>query len=220
MKIIVVSLFAIWCAFNPPAKPRVLIIGDSVSLGYYPFVKETLKDKADVYHNAGNAEFAGNAQSSGYGTKKIKSWLGDEHWDVIVFNWGLWDIAYRNPAPTGPGVLDKKNGKLTTTPEQYKLHLEEIIAVLKRTGAKLVLITTTYVPENEPGRFSADARKYNRIAKQLARKNGIIINDLYKPSIKIHNKFYLEKNNVHYVKEGYWELSTIVVHKLENMLHL
>ena len=36
--------------------PRVLIIGDSISLGYTPQVKQLLKDKANVIHNKGNAQ--------------------------------------------------------------------------------------------------------------------------------------------------------------------
>lgn len=212
MKIIIVSFLALCGALYQPAKPKVLIIGDSISIGYFPFVKEALKDKAEVYHNAGNG------QSTENGVSKIKSWLGDEHWDVIQFNWGLWDVAYRSPAIKGTGVLNKKDGKLTTTPDQYKRNMEELVSVLKNTGAKLIFVNTTYVPENEPGRFSADVRKYNRIAEKIAKKNCIIINDLYKPSVKIHKEMGLGKDNVHYSKEGYKALSIFITHKLEEVL--
>jgi lysophospholipase L1-like esterase len=214
MKIIIVCMLTIWGTLYQPAKPKVLIIGDSISIGYFPFVKDALKDKADVYHNAGNA------QSTENGVSKIKTWLGDEHWDVIQFNWGLWDLAYRSPALKGTGALDKKNGKLTTTADQYRRNMEELVSILKKTGAKLVFVNTTYVPENEPGRFSADVKKYNRIAEKVAKKNCIIINDLYKPSVKIHKDMGLGDDNVHYSKEGYEELSKVITHKIENVLSL
>ncbi|MEC8506873.1 MAG: SGNH/GDSL hydrolase family protein, partial [Planctomycetota bacterium] len=35
--------------------PRVLIIGDSISLGYTPYVASILKGRAKVVHNPGNA---------------------------------------------------------------------------------------------------------------------------------------------------------------------
>ena len=212
MKIIIVSLLALWSALYQPAKPKVLIIGDSISIGYFPFVKDALKDKADIYHNAGNA------QSTTNGLNKLKSWLKDEQWDVIQFNWGLWDLAYRSPAPKGPGVLDKTNGKLSVTPEQYKKNLEALISVLKETGAKLIFVNTTYVPVNEPGRNYSDVKIYNLIAEELAKKHGITINDLYSPSVKIHNALGLGENDVHYTKNGYKELSKYIIQGIERQL--
>ena len=66
--------------------PRVLLIGDSICGGYEKGVKRLLDGKAEVVKNAGNAEYTGT------GLKKIDEWLGDGKWDVIHFNWGLWDM--------------------------------------------------------------------------------------------------------------------------------
>ena len=35
--------------------PKVLIIGDSISMGYTPPLTDMLRGKAEVIHNAGNA---------------------------------------------------------------------------------------------------------------------------------------------------------------------
>ena len=67
--------------------PRILIIGDSISIGYTPFVKELFQGRAEVVHNPGNA------QHTGTGLENIDLWLGDGHWDVIHFNWSLWDLC-------------------------------------------------------------------------------------------------------------------------------
>ena len=40
-------------------KTKILIIGDSFSIGYTPFVTENLKDIAFVSHNSGNAKHTG-----------------------------------------------------------------------------------------------------------------------------------------------------------------
>ncbi len=197
-----------------PPQPKVLIIGDSISIGYFPFVKSALANKAEVYHNAGNA------QSSTNGVAKIKTWLGDTRWDVIQFNWGLWDVAYRTPVEKGTGPLDKTNGKLTTTPKEYEQNIEKLIHELEKTGARLIFVNTTYVPKAEPGRNSSDVRKYNRIAEKMMKKHKIIINDLYTPSIGIHSQKGLGTDNVHYSTEGYEALSFYVTNVLERVISL
>jgi len=205
-----ILIFLLCSAFKmSDHKPRILIIGDSISIGYFPFVKQALNTEADVYHNKGNAQFSAN------GLQKIKSWLGDGHWDIIQFNWGLWDIAYRNPAVNNQGHRDKVNGKLTATPEQYQQNLEALVAILKKTGAKLIFVTTTVVPDNEAGRFVNDVEKYNIIAKKVMKKNGIQVNDLYPLSVSTHRQFGLGDDNVHYTEKGYQILSQQIIKVLK-----
>src|ERR1051325_9877533 len=77
-------------AFAPvtdrPGLPRVLLIGDSISIGYTVTVQKALAGKANVHRIPENGADTVN------GLKKIESWLGDSHWDVIHFNWGLHDL--------------------------------------------------------------------------------------------------------------------------------
>lgn len=199
-------------SFDAAESQKVLIIGDSISIGYFPFVKTSLKAQAEVYHNAGNA------QSTANGLKKLSAWLAEDEWDIIQFNWGLWDLAYRVPAEKGPGKLDKQLGKLTATPQQYRKNLEALVDILKTTKAKLVFVNTTYVPADEPGRHSSDAEKYNKIALKIMREHGIPVNDLYTPSVKIHREFGLGADNVHYTEAGYRALSKHVSSCLERTI--
>jgi hypothetical protein len=194
-------------------KPRILIIGDSISIGYTPFVKKALSDKAIVQHNAGNAKF------SSYGLEQLDHWLGNEKWDIIQFNWGLWDLCYRDPSKEAlVGNRDKKHGAITATKSQYKANLEAIVKRLKQSGAKLIFVTTTVVPENEPGRYPADVVAYNKIAKGIMKKNGIVVNDIFPLSQKVHQQFGLGSDNVHYNAQGYQALSVQVVDKLNQLL--
>jgi len=131
-------------AFAPQAPaqdplPRVLLIGDSISIGYAPFVAELLDGQAEVHHNPGNAAH------TGVGLEKLDEWLGDEPWDVIHFNWGLHDLCWRRRSD-GAGK-DKADGVLTHTPEQYAQNLDVLVRRLEATGADLVFATTTPVPE-------------------------------------------------------------------------
>ena len=201
--------FLLFAAFTTPGKPKVLIIGDSISIGYFPFVKEALKDKADLVHNPGNA------QATHKGLKELDTWLSAEKWDIIQFNWGLWDLAYRNPESKIQGNRDKVNGKVTSTPEVYRRNLETLVARLEKTGAKLIFVTTTYVPAEDEGRFAGDDVKYNSIALEVMKKHNIPVNDLYATSVGVHAKYGLGANNVHYSAEGYQVLSKQIVKGLE-----
>ena len=64
-----------------PSPPRVLIIGDSISMGYTPATKKLLMDKANVQR------IPGNAGHTGMGIEKLDTWLeklGGGKWDVII----------------------------------------------------------------------------------------------------------------------------------------
>ena len=74
--------------------PRVLLIGDSISMGYTLDVRELLKDKANVHRIPTNGGPTTN------GLKGLKDWLGDSKWDVIHFNWGLHDLKYIQDDPS------------------------------------------------------------------------------------------------------------------------
>jgi len=108
--------------------PRVLLIGDSICGGYQRGVKKLLAGKAVVVKQQGNA------QHTGTGLEKLDEWLGDGKWDLIHFNWGLHDLAYRNPKSKNFGHLDKVNGKLTTSLADYEKNLRKLVARLKKTG--------------------------------------------------------------------------------------
>ena len=186
-------------------KPKILIIGDSISLGYTPFVKTHFANRAVIEHNPGNA------QHTGTGLKKIKEWIGDEDWDIIQFNWGLWDLCYRHPDSKVQGNRDKINGKITYGIEDYSANLDSIVSIVKaETDAKLIFVTTSYVPEKEAGRFSGDALKYNEAAKRIMEKHGVEVNDIFKKSVVIHKELGSGPDNVHYTKEGYKALGEAI----------
>ncbi|MBB6324907.1 hypothetical protein FHS59_000522 [Algoriphagus iocasae] len=208
----ILFLLGFGTSFNQD-KLKILIIGDSISIGYTPFVQEYFSDQAIIYHNPGNAEHTGT------GIQKIEEWIGEEDWDIIQFNWGLWDLAYRHPDSKEYGNRDKVNGKITSSLEEYEQNLDSLVTFIqKKTDAKLIFATTTYVPKKEAGRFAKDAQRYNKVAKSIMKKHGVLINDLYPPSKKIHSKLGLGETDVHYTPEGYKELGKIVYEFLKDEL--
>ena len=204
-RLIILAIFIISLTGFVKYIPRILIIGDSISIGYTPFVKKKLIKKATIFHNPGNA------QHTGTGLEKVDEWIGDEKWDIIQFNWGLWDLCHRQPDSKVQGNRDKENGKITYTIDEYASNLDSIVTRLQTlTQAKLIFVTTTYVPENEAGRFEEDAIRYNDAAKRIMKKHSVIVNDLYDQSISIHHKYGKGSDDVHYTDLGYEKLGELV----------
>ena len=188
--------------------PEVLIIGDSISNGYTPHVAQLLKEKAIVKHHRGNA------QHTGTGLKKLDQWIGKTEWDVIHFNWGLWDLCYRHPESKVQGKRDKVNGTITTTLEQYEKNLDKLVTRLKKTDAKLIWAHTTVVPEKEAGRIVGDDKKYNDLAARIMQEYGVTINDLHSLSKAFPFEHFKKPGDVHYTMDGYKKLAEQVADKL------
>ena len=106
---------------DDPKLPRVLLVGDSISIAYTVPTRDLLKGKANVHR------IPTNAGHTGMGIAGLPKWLKKlgGKWDVIHFNWGLWDLCYRNPKSKNQGRRDKVSGKLTHTIGQYTANLEK-----------------------------------------------------------------------------------------------
>lgn len=177
-------------------RPRVLIIGDSISLGYTPSVKRMMSEEAEVVHNKGNA------QHTGTGLAKLDEWLGEKPWDVIHFNWGLWDLCYRHPDAKTQGRRDKVNGSITLSLADYEKNLEQLVTRLKATDAVLIFATTTPVPEGELGRVIGDDVRYNNAARRVMERHEITINDLHAAVLPRLAELQKPGGDVHFLAEG------------------
>jgi acyl-CoA thioesterase-1 len=188
-------------AVTDPKLPRVLLIGDSICIGYAAHVRHLLKGKANVYRIPENGGPTTN------GLAKLKSWLGDGHWDVIHFNFGLHDLKLI----TG--------GQRRITPDEYERNLGELAGRLKSAGAKLIWASTTPVPEplGKLGRVAADVPVYNARAKKVMAENHIPTNDLYDFALPQLSKIQ-RPANVHYTEEGYEALAKQVAASIEAAL--
>ena len=118
-----------------------------------------------------------NGSSSDVGLKNLDAWLATDgagkKWDVIHFNWGLHDLKHWKDGKLDPA------GPQVNPVDQYEKNLREIVARLKKTGAKLIFATTTPVPEGTVGRVAGDEVGYNTAAERVMKDEGIAIDDLH-----------------------------------------
>jgi len=167
-------------AFINPNKasslPRVLIIGDSISIGYTDPTRNNLKGIADVFRPPVNCAH------TGYGLALIETWLGTNKWDVIHFNFGIWDTHMLDVRGNLVLVEDKNSSpgaiRIRYTPEQYRENLTQLVKILKGTGAKLIWASTTPIMSRTGSRFEA-IPILNQVAAELMKSQGIAIDDLY-----------------------------------------
>lgn len=174
--------------------PRVLIIGDSISIGYTLDVRALLKGKANVHRIPTNGGPTSN------GLKHIDEWLGSGNCDVIHFNWGLHDLKYIRNDPSKRVDPQTLGSHPQVALGDYEKNLNSLVQKMKTTGAKLIWCNTTHVPAGSEGRVEGDENPYNEAADRVMASAGIPTNDLRahalaKPDAQL-------PANVHYSSEG------------------
>ena len=157
---------------DDPLLPRVMVVGDSISMNYHEAAKTELKGIANYYR------IDGNSGSTVGAIKNMDMWLGDYtqkglQWDVIQFNSGLHDMKQK--------IL---KGAYAVPIEKYKRNLVKEIELLKKTGATLIWCATTPV-QNDSGnanyafRTKGAEKVFNQAALEVLREYPeILINNL------------------------------------------
>jgi len=170
-----------------PNLPNVLLVGDSITRGYYPAVEKDLTGAANVYLFASSI-------CSGDWRLPIQLHIYFEtmglHFAVIQFNNGMHGWGY--------------------TEQQYAAGLPKVIAALRAgaPGAGLIWASTTPVlhdaanpsGEGQGGATNARIDARNHLAAALMRRDQIPTDDLHALMLKHQD---LHKGDVHYTDAGY-----------------
>ena len=198
-----------------PGLPRVLLIGDSISIAYTVPVRELLKGKANVHRAPVNCQSSATGLS---GTKGPNSWQGDQKWDVIHFNFGIWDSK-----------IVPSTGQPAVSKEAYVNNLLEIAKRLQATGAKVIFATTTPIPDcltsqpTAPAALAPNARFFvplpepNAAAADALKKAGVSIDDLYAAIYPDREKYWNPKD-LHFSPKGSDLLAKAVAASIESQL--
>ena len=145
---------------NKTDLPHVLLIGNSITRGYYKKVEQTLKGKAYV-GRLSNSKSVGDPAL----LEEIAVVLKNTHFDIIHFNNGLHGFDY--------------------TKEEYDKNFPKLIKIIRRYApkAKLIWATTTPVRAGEKMKDFAPITERLKIRNEIALKyinrEGIKVNDLW-----------------------------------------
>lgn len=179
----------------------VLLLGDSIRMGYCHYVKEKLNDIAEVCYPEENCGY------TQYTLVELPKWInlvGDPgKVDVIHWNNGHWDVAHWG-----------KEDVSLNSPEQYALMLERIYRKMRALcpNAKIIFaLTTPMNPDGDGGnnpRTNGEIEQYNFIAYKVMGNLGVQINDLYSIISKQPSSIYIDY--AHLSEKGYQLLAGLV----------
>ena len=166
---------------------NLLLIGDSIRMGYDKSVKKTLEGKANVIFPEENCRFSSYILRHFHGYfKDVKG----EDIDVIHWNAGLWDcLRLFEEEPHTPIDI-------------YEYYIERICIRIKKLcpNARVIFATSTKVLSEKMSRdfmrYNEDIEKYNEAAISIVKKYGFKVNDLYALSATLPEEAHSDA--VHY----------------------
>ncbi len=189
---------------------NIYLIGDSIrygsksSKGYEYFLKQKLKDKANIYSPDENCRFAQ------YTLRALCDWVwqvNPAEIDIVHWNNGLWDVLRLNDdEPLTP--LDVYINMLERVYKKIKLFFP---------NAKIFFaLSTPIIEENAPlgwMRYNSEIEEYNLAAKQLMKKLGVEVNDLYSVAKDFDKSYYADW--VHFNDVGANILADKIIERLD-----
>ena len=143
---------------------RVLLLGDSIRMGYQPMVTELLQGKAEVTGPEDNCRF------TLYTLWHVSQWVNAAgEVDLIHWNNGIWDL-----------YTHLQDGSSISTPEEYGRNLRRILKEIQalRPKARILFATTTPVAEGNGQISNESIDCINAIAHEIMRDERIEVDDL------------------------------------------
>ena len=149
---------------------NLLLIGDSIRIGYDKSVRKSLEGKANVIFPEENCRFASYVLRHFH---EYVTRIKGENVDVVHWNTGLWDCL-------------RLFGEDPHTPlDVYEYYIDRICIRIKKIcpNAKVIFATSTWVISAEMSddakRYNEEIEQYNEAAVKVVKKYGFEVNDLY-----------------------------------------
>ena len=174
---------------------KVILVGDSIRMGYEPVAVRELKGWAEVIEMGGVQ--GGNTRNV---LAHLDEWVTSRDPDIVHFNAGLHDMA----RDLGPGPENR------VPLDEYRANLERILQTLQReTRAALVFALTTPVDLGRQlavakavNRTAEDVAAYNAAAREVTAGTGVALNDLHAAVVEGGAAELLDEDGVHFTAAG------------------
>lgn len=160
---------------------KVVLIGDSIRMGYDKYIKDALEKTAEVFYPDENCRFAEYVLRYAHEWKANGGW-GDDV-DLVHWNAGLWD------------ALELFGDEPLTSLSYYGEAIKRIDKRIRMLfpNAKIVFATCTNVNEEmsrpEFTRHNSTIQKYNEEALRALKDTDTVINDLYSLTASLPNEY-------------------------------
>lgn len=190
---------------------KIILLGDSIRMGYDKYVKNALERVADVYYPTENCRFSTHV------FRFLPDWKAEGKWpddvDLVHWNAGLWDVLEID----GEGPLN--------TPDTYEMNIGRIYRKIKSMFPNAVQVfatSTNIVEEGYKGGFKRHnhfIEQYNKIAVNTLKSYDVQINDLYEPTRDIPKEFRSDMTHF-YTPEGTKLIGDRVLSVICNLLDI
>lgn len=203
---------AVICALPATADeklPKVVLIGDSIRIGYAPLVAKKLQGQAEVVSSAQNGFDSANV------LVKLDEWVIREKPALIHFNCGLHDLKF-----------DKKRMAHQVPITVYEQNLRKLVGRIRQeTSAILIFANTTPIHDQRHAqrkanfeRFEADVQKYNAAAAKIMKELAVPLHDLHEVVIRGDMRKMLAQDGTHYTPAANEILATAVAQTISRQL--
>ena len=187
---------------------KVVLIGDSIRMGYQPLVMKKCK-KAEVW---GPME---NCRHSLWVLDHFQEWVADQEPDVVHVNFGIHDC------------IPMADGNHQVLLPQYRLSIKRVISKVKDLGkTQMIWATTTPLYRSEQDkpmnewqvREDAQLKEYNDAALEIVQAKSLPVNDLHEVIMSNDYSKCLIEDGCHMTEFGNDVLSDAVVKATEELL--
>lgn len=175
---------------------KVLLLGDSIRIGYQNEVKKLLENEYEVIFPCENGRFA--AYTLWQANQELKQ---NPDIALVHFNNGYWDMNIEEPLNEPMHPID-----------EYKYVLSRTVKLCRKCGAKVVFATTTPILDSGSARDNTGVQvtlnysnewvnEYNKAAAEVMKELDVPVNDLYALCME-DDKRYKCEDRLHLNSEG------------------
>lgn len=189
---------------------NILLIGDSIRMGYDKSVQKTLSGIANVYFPEENCRFATYVLRYLHNYKGL---LDGKKPDVLHWNAGLWDC------------LRLFEEDPLTPIEVYRYYIDRICQRIKKLfpDTKVIFATSTAVLSEKMDinfkRYNEEIEAYNQVAVSVVEQYGFTVNDLYTLSASLPEDAHSDPVH-YYTPEGTEAFTNQVLRYLADAMEL
>ena len=198
-----------------PALPRILVVGDSISMGYRGFITEHFKGRAYVDYWVGGGWFEYDVKKDDF--PALRTWdgvLSNGPYDVV--SWNAMTLHMWNGAP---GRCSEAN---------YPANMTKVVEHLQKTAPNTKFIWIRCTPWRttpDTGRPTVDPSKndfivrLNKATDEIMAKHGIPEIDLYGLCEKKFDTVPTgSKDSVHWSRDVSREMAELIIKAIEERL--
>lgn len=179
---------------NMKKKIKVLLLGDSIRMGYEEYVKQGLGSNFETIYPEDNGR---DVSTTLWQANQV--FKNNEFFDVIHWNNGYWDMNIESPMTEAFHPVDEYQHFLVRMVKFFSQHTRKLVF------ANSLPVMDTGLDDTKTGLIitydNECITKYNKAAEKVMKEFNIPINDLYQFVLKDHN-YYKNVDKLHLTDEG------------------